>query len=473
MKTRYRLATLFIALICSVIFVTPTQAAADIVIKIGYAGGPYYEKHYFSDAEMTAMSGLHEYSNFDKGNFLRKGFGYGIDLDSLFDKAGIDPYMVWRFFFNTRDGYLADNGEDGYAAWSKGELTKTRYYYPALIEHYDFKKKDVFNDRVAEIKASQITVPTILASSSSYERVHSRDDPRWFSSSFMSSGNRYRLLFGQTAYNAGDARFNAHSIQEILCILGDKPTIMIEEGDIEGEIGDEFDIDLTLLADDELVAKEGVKDIAVDWLTVDPNVAEITKNANGSLHVKIVGEGATNINLSYGRSSDAQYVARASIGVNKIGEDITEEFPGSNPDDPDGTGLGSGTEGEGAGSGDGTDDWDSNTSRLELTADSAESLDEAPTPLAGDSANAESGVSGALGSGSGLWQLELAAIEEESAPLQLLVFDEHPAWTYGIGLGGLLLLGGLYRVGNYELSRDHYRPRPRKPCLHYEMPRVG
>jgi hypothetical protein len=63
----------------------PTKAYADdIIVSVGYNGGPFYQKGIYTDAQLREMSGgyVYDYINFENGGYLRKGFGVGVSLAS-------------------------------------------------------------------------------------------------------------------------------------------------------------------------------------------------------------------------------------------------------------------------------------------------------------------------------------------------------------------------------------------------------
>ena len=134
---------MLVAVVLGVLLAAPANAWADFTVYVGYSGGPYYEKIRYSDSEMRAMSDakLYEYTAFDSMPALRKGFAYGVRIESLFSNAGISSSELKRFYFSTQDGYIADDGVEGYGAWTYSALVgTTRYYFPNLINTYDFEE---------------------------------------------------------------------------------------------------------------------------------------------------------------------------------------------------------------------------------------------------------------------------------------------------------------------------------------------
>jgi hypothetical protein len=322
-RRAYRaLLLVWVALIFSAsaaaLFSTPAYADGGITVYVGYPGGPYYEKARFSESDLYSMSdgNVWEYSNFDIGGFLRKGFGTGPRLDTVFTSSGISPWAVWRFYFGTSDGYISDDGGYGEGAWYYSELAGPKYYFPAYPQWYDFSNGTISGEGVDALWASALEVPTIIALESSFQRVFGPDDSHWTSQT-LNGTQGYRLLMGQGSPLTADARFAAHSILSLTCIMGGAPTITFDVPAIEGRVGESFIVTPHISADDPLVERLGVYDI--HWRSSDTSVATVTKNADGTITIHIVGEGTVAINASFGESSLDEFVARAGIGVSGTG----------------------------------------------------------------------------------------------------------------------------------------------------------
>jgi hypothetical protein len=320
----------------------PERAFADdLTVYVGYPGGPYYEKARYTDAQMTAMGDgvLYEYSTFDDGAFLRKGFGKGPRLETVFTNAGVNPWAVWRFYFDTADNYIDDDGGYGEGAWYYSELAGPKYYFPAYPQWYDFRGGAISDEGVDALWASAREVPTIIATTSSFRRVDGPDDEDWNSQTLRSDqGNR--LLFGQAGPLTADARFAAHSVRSVTCIMSGIPTITFDVPSIEGRVGQEFTVTPHISAGDPLVETLGIYDI--HWESSDESVATVVKNANGTITVRIVGEGSVSIDARFGESPYAEFVARAGFGVAGTGS-------GSDPDPDDDPVPGGGGGGGGGG----------------------------------------------------------------------------------------------------------------------------
>lgn len=414
------------------------EARADLSVYVGYAGGPYYLKDTITDVELWAMSdgAVHEYSSFDSAYYLRKGFGRGPALSDVFQAAGVDPSAMWRFYFSTGDSYIVDDGGYGNEAWYYGELCgTTRYYFPDYPSHVDFELRGTVYD-ADELWGTAQATPTIIALESSFYRIEGADDPYWGDSSLMTGDLGYRVMFGQTGPTDGNARNSAQMVRSITCIIGgndgsDLPEIVVdtsglpvdENGNLVAEVGDSFTIMPGLSASDPLVSQMGVADI--DWRSADEGVATVTKNADGSVTVTIVGEGAVSIGASYGDSPYEQFRAGATVGFSSGGGAGDGSGSGGEDDEEDEGGV---TLGEGA-----------EMSELETSGDAGEAAPEPAGPVSAEQSVEAAGVM------SYKLDLGIEAADERTLP-------EVP-WLLWAGLGVFAGAGGL-RVARFESDKD-------------------
>jgi hypothetical protein len=485
------------------IFSRPTPAAADLRVTVGYSMGPYYEKAYLSSGDVAAISeGPYEYSFITHGPFLAKGYGTGPQVRSLIDISGVDTYALDNIYFYTYDSYVSDNGIDNIRVkWSYSNFTNPRYYYPSLIDHWNFNASNnnqggtatgIYEDGYDEVWSSGMEVPAILASSSYFMKMGNKDDPNWqFNASNMRSDGYYRLLFGQTVPEDSAAYDSANMVNAVACVLRGKPVINFDVGDLEGGVGDEFTIMPELLADDPLIAEQGLKDIK--YKSDDESIATVTKNSDGSITIRIVGEGSALIGATFG--NDSRHQAQTNLGVNRTGDGPGTGGSGDGPGSGiggDGLGDGDGSDLDGSGGTGGTDNQEQEGSGTDapegseqsegselpdntkltpinpqsepdpdLILDSPEAaveIGDDQAPLSTLAGNAQSGAAGEMGGQ--VMKLVIKANEPEFAD-QELRFDANSLLAYGLGVGGLFCLGGLYRVGHFELSRDPFQPRRR------------
>jgi hypothetical protein len=456
-RLRRRVITLAVAVIVAASAflaapTTPVHATDDILVLVGYSGGPFYEKRLFTGAELEAMSsGPYEYATIASAYYLRHAIGYGVPITNFISAAGIDSTNLWRIGWGSRDDYRPSTDGYGYAAWSWDSLTSPRYYYSALwLRYYRLDSKldqsGIPSDYLGEVQASAQLVPTILGTRTSlrtgwsynenFSPQYNEDEwnnmPPWDTDSI-------RLMFGQKAILDLNADMFIREVEVAYCIFGGKPEITFDEVEVEAEVGTEVTLKPTLHADDPVIVQNGLKDMI--WETSNPDVATVTKNPDGSVTIKITGNGRASVGATFGTSQFGQFVGTGGFSV-KGG---TGEGPGGPADWPE-SGPGTGTEKDGTGMGAGEGEY--------VFSPGGDVYD----------ADTESGIAGALGGGGeegelAAWELKLEALEEledQQVPKQMALFDTNPAWMYFAAVGGFLCLGGLRKIGSYELARDHY-----------------
>lgn len=450
------LALAFALLLSVLACLVPTQRAwADLTVYVGYAGGPYYEKKTYTEAELWALSDgtIYEYSGVDAGGALRKGFGVGVTMYNLFTNAGIDPDSMWRFFFSTEDNYIVDDGGAGTDAWYYSNLEYTpRYYYPDLVNYFNFDTGEIESEEaMGLIEQTRERTPTILALESSYGKVFSVDDETWTDLSDIDRRDSgYRLLYGQTAPNVSNSRTSAHSIKAVTCILGGNEgtnlpevDLGIDDGHLEMEVGESYTFFPTLKSEDPTVSKNGIHDVT--WRSSDETVATVRQNDDGSVTITIVGEGEVSIGYSFGNSPYDAYRTSGQFGMS-------------------GTGSGNG-EGSGEGGGD-SDEGDSSHSG-EGAAGNITLSEGAEMFSASMEASAEGGggpevEAAEAGAGDAAVEemLEITAtrsVYELDMPFEdTEVVDDRPAWEYALLAGSCLAVGGVRRRMQFERAKDPF-----------------
>lgn len=437
-------------------------AWANFSVYVGYPGGPYYEKTEYSDADMQVMSGstLYEYSSFDKMPALRKGFAYGVPLSQFFVNTGINSSQLFRFYFSTQDGYVADDGGDGYGAWYYSELCETtRYYYPRLYEGSEKVDGEYILDP-SVVYDGAVTVPTVIAYKSSFNRVFSETD--WTTPDFRDG---YRLMFGQTDPLAGNARASADNVISMTCIFQGTPKISFgDQTSFSGEVGDVITITPTVEAADPLIEQEMIKDIK--WQVSDTSVVQfVTDSAgnlamdeNGNFQLKIVGKGSATLSASYGNSPLEKYIARASAGVSGTGGDGDESDDKDTGGSGGGTGTGTGASSSGSGSGDAEGSGDggntgfgastvgggggSSTGQAETKADTnAEAIEITSAPQSQSRPQA--------------WVIDNASAFDQSSMVDDPLLVARPA-VLALVLFGFFVLACILRVIKCEREKDPY-----------------
>ena len=432
----------------------PTSAWADFTVYVGYSGGPYYEKIRYSDSEMQAMSDakLYEYTAFDAMPALRKGFGYGVRIESLFANAGISSSELKRFYFSTKDGYIADDGVEGYGAWTYSNLVgTTRYYFPNLLNTYDFEEQEITD--YDESWEGAVRVPAILAYSSSFSRVFSAYDEAWTSTAYMSTAG-YKLMFGQTDPATADARAYADVVRAMTCIFNGTPELSFntdESGNLfEAEVGDTITIQApTISAADSLIEENAKYDF--QWSVSDSDIADFVRDENGnviigedgSVQLTIYSEGDVSISAEYGNSPSSEYRTSATAGGKGTGNGSGDGD--GDGDDDSGKGSGGGTD-----SGDGTDDEDGDGVSLgedgKVTTNATPSV--AQTEAGGDSDTGNEGGSASAQA----WKVSSKG--SQSAMMDDILFGSPMA--VAITIFACFVFGYIGRVLLTEKQKDPY-----------------
>jgi hypothetical protein len=494
-----RLAVLLLPLVLftaiSSALVCPTEAYADFSIYVGYAGGPYYKKTVYTDSDMTAMSSntLYAYSGLDKKPSIRKAYGRGVILSDLFTRTGINTGALWRFYFSTTDGYVVDDGGEGYNAWYYDQLCSNRFYYPNLFAGTVIEDGEVYCDPDV-VYNDAVVVPTILAYQSDYHRAETQDE--WNSCELKNEA--YRLLFGQTDPAVGNAHASAQNITAMTCIFEGTPTISFgDQTKIEGEVGDVVTVTPTITAADTLIEQYGVYDLK--WSIDDSEVAEFVKDAdgnlvldeNGGVQIRLKTDGKVTLSASYGDSPFSKYVAQASIsGGSGDGDgkgDGSGDGDGKGDAEGDGKGDGKADSDGGSGSGSGSSDTaggdgkgeggNSGSDNTSIVAGAGDAAAPAATAASGeasegsaqDSVSAQSSKEGGGSSSDNAeaTQLEIRSraqskawvVDSGSGEQNAMVDDPlliaQPA-ALAVVLFGLFVVGVIVRVIVCERAKDPY-----------------
>ena len=289
-------------------------AAETLIIKVGYFGGPYYEKAVFSVDELWAMDVVYQdYTFIDNMPSVVIDHVAGVRLADLMDAAGIDLNSVQTFYFWTRD-----KQSDYFTAYPKTALIDTpRYCYYSLPDNYD-DEEGAGNEYATSYG---VPVDTVIALADDWNRTIAGAT---FGSDYLNlnTNTRFRLIFGQTDAVTRTASRSAKWIHEIVVELGGAPTLTLDASVLEGEVGSVLRTEPSISADSAVLANE-----KVTWSSSDENVAAVDENGNITVHT----EGTAVITAAFGGVT-------ASVTVNGTpGEGNTAaEEPGEpgGPDEP-------------------------------------------------------------------------------------------------------------------------------------------
>lgn len=205
---------------------TPTASALDddefdgyaadaLTIRVGYFGGPYYEKAVFTLDELWAMDVVYaDYTFIDNMPSVVIDHVAGVRLADLMDAAGIDLNSIQTFYFWTRD-----KQSDYFTSYSKTALIDAaRYCYYSLPDNFD-DEEGVGNEYAASYA---VPVDTVIALADDWNRCIAGAT---FGSDFLNlnTNTRFRLIFGQTNSYEPTASRSAKWIHEIVVELGGAP----------------------------------------------------------------------------------------------------------------------------------------------------------------------------------------------------------------------------------------------------------
>ena len=280
-------------------------SADTLTIKIGYFGGPYFEKHVFTLDELWDMDVVKaDYTFIDNMPSVIIDHVAGVRLSDLMDAAGIDLNSVETFYFWTKD-----KQSSYYTAFKKTALVDTpRYCYYSLPDNFDDETGQGNDYAISDGES----VDTLIALADDWNRCIAGAS---FGSDYLnlSTDTRFRLIFGQTNGYEHTASRSAKWIHEIVVELGGAPTVTLDASVLEGKVGSVLRTEAAVEAADPAIAA-GEK---VTWSTSDPSVAAVDEN--GAITVR--GKGTATITASVGGAS-------ASVTVNGTPGDPKTDLPG-------------------------------------------------------------------------------------------------------------------------------------------------
>ena len=282
-------------------------AADTLTVKVGYFGGPYYDKHVFTLDELWGMDIVYaDYTFIDNMPSVVIDHVAGVRLSHIMDVAGIDLNSIETFYFWTRD-----KQSDYYTSYSKAGLIDTpRYCFYSLPDNYD-EEVGVGNEYATDYGE---IVPTVLALADDWTRTIAGAT---FGSDYtnLNQNTRFRLIFGQTDAVTRTANRSAKWIHEIVVELGGAPTLTLDASVLEGEVGSVLRTEPSIEGEPTVV-----ENLQIEWTSSDESIATVDENGN----ITVVGEGEAVITATAGGAS-------ASVTVNgKPGEETPAAPPSGN-----------------------------------------------------------------------------------------------------------------------------------------------
>lgn len=273
--------------------------ADTLTIKVGYFGGPYYEKHVFSLAELWNMDIVYgDYTFIDNMPSVVIDHVAGVRLSDIVDAAGIDLNSVQMLYFWTND-----KTSSYYTAFTKASLIDTsRYVYHNLPENYD-------NDLGAgNAYATQDAerVDTVMALADDWTRVIAGAT---FGSDYLNlnTNTRFRLIYGQTDITTHTASRSAKWVHEIVVELGGAPTVTMDQPALKLKVGSVYRAVARINAADPVISANA----KLTWTSSDKNTATVSQEGT----VKVLGDGPVKITASYGGASATLVINGGSVGT--------------------------------------------------------------------------------------------------------------------------------------------------------------
>jgi hypothetical protein len=267
-------------------------AADTLTVKVGYFGGPYYEKAVFTLDELWAMDVQYvDYTFIDNMPSVVIEHVAGVTLADLMDASGIDLGSIQRFNFWTNDkqgGY--------YTSLTKAFLIDMpRYCYYSLPDNFDYDSGA--GNEYAVLDAQR--VPTMMALADNWGRALAGAS---FGSDYLglNTNTRFRLVYGQTDAVERTASNSAKWVHSIEVTLGGAPTLTLDASVLDLEVGSKFRSEARVQAADPVISENA----RVFWSSSDESVVSVDENGE----ITVLREGSATVTAQYGDQAVAVLV---------------------------------------------------------------------------------------------------------------------------------------------------------------------
>ena len=385
MRRLIKILIIGFALIFSVFSISgsPAQVYAEgavtdtLTIKVGYWGmsaDTFVEKGTYRWDELDDLFGGSLTSYRAAFSFYRAGddgtyqtiidSARGISISQLLDYAGIDTGSIGNISFYTKD---QTQGE--FTSFSYSDLFESqRYYFDNLsfylVPQYDDNGNFAGVQMDERVWDNKIRVEPMLAFEDSWDRYELGQENTSPNYESMTTGNRFRLLFGQTHPTESRTSQTAKYVHTLYISYRGVPRIVNTSSEIGGEVGKTGKTSFSVAAADSAMIPSMMQ--SMTWRSSDEDVLHIenvTMKQNSSyddvvdveISYKVLKEGNASIRGSYGgMEAGGESVTVATTGGTGLGPGDANN-PDSGPHSPPGTGGETGSE-EKAGNEEGTAD---------------------------------------------------------------------------------------------------------------------
>ena len=339
---------------------TNAGAVTDTIsVYVGYYGTEYFKKCTYHWAELDDLFGgaLDTYEiaySYYSGSRTAIDSARGFLLSDFLSYAGVDFSSIAAIDF-----YTKDHTNGAYRSFTKYSLLDApRYFFPNLAADEE-TGEPIARDGV-DVWNGALIVETMLALEDHWEWDA---EDTYFAA--PSTGNRFRLLFGQLYPSEAMTSASAKYVHTLYITFSGMPILTAEEPDMPLVVGSDYRITINVSAEDSLL-DEYVRENLV-WSSNNTDVIEV--DFYGNLTVKAEGEAI--ITVSFGE-------AFTSIAV-KVGGD--EDLNASGTD-----GEGTGGSGKEEGTGDSGMSGQSNAqgSGQDMLQRSSENVADTDTAFSGD-----------------------------------------------------------------------------------------
>lgn len=323
--------------------VTPTAKAAateTLTIRVGYFGGPFYEKEVLSVSEIESLGAYWQTFTFlDSGGFLAYATTYGVALTDILECVGVDLGTVGQCHFKTSDSASYHTSVTASTLYGS-----QRYAFLNLSEYYG-ELPGQWESGITDYDAvwqSAVPVQTVLSLMDNYSRVD-EFTPYDASCYDITSNKRLRLFFGQTVPDEVNARHMAYWVYGIDVEFSGSPSIRMDKSDLSLSIGDDYTVEYSVSTADPVIS-EAIRN-GLRWESSDPSV--VTVDASGKLNVLSRGEAVITAYFDDYEISASLHIVVGDNETNGGGGEGNGQGSGSGDGEGDGAngGLGDGEDG--------------------------------------------------------------------------------------------------------------------------------